>query len=50
MDMLVFVFTLQKQTEHEGLITSDPNPQSIPQHTVPSVTRDMSDGPSGQRK
>lgn len=50
MDMLVFVFTLQKQTEHEGLITSDPSPRSIPQHTVPCVLRDTSDGPSGQRK
>lgn len=41
MDMLVFVFTLQKQTEHEGLITSDPSPWSIPQHTVPCVMRDV---------
>lgn len=47
MDVLVFVFTLQEQTEQEDLITSDPSVQSITQHTASQVMSGVSDGPFG---
>lgn len=43
MDVLVFIFALQEQTEQEGLITSDPSVQ----HTASRVMSSVSDGPFG---